>query len=98
MYFTDCRFNVTGPSGFIRETDIPQNLSEYSIQQNVAIDCIWNITVAPGRKVSIYIGLPGKNNVKKVSEKPLTLIVLFRKKIFPNSPMLIHRIGFSCEL
>lgn len=49
----DCRFNKTGVSGTIENRDIPLELTNYSVTQNVPIDCMWNITVAAGYKVSI---------------------------------------------
>nr|XP_046918231.1 uncharacterized protein LOC124498515 isoform X2 [Dermatophagoides farinae] len=47
----DCRFNKTGVSGTIENRDIPLELTNYSVTQNVPIDCMWNITVAAGYKM-----------------------------------------------
>ncbi|XP_017490569.1 PREDICTED: neuropilin and tolloid-like protein 2, partial [Rhagoletis zephyria] len=49
----ECRFNKTGVSGFIFQSDIPAEYNNYSIQNNVSLDCMWNITVAPGYKMYI---------------------------------------------
>lgn len=64
----ECRFNVTTMptlpgvngtdnrtgihSGIIKNTDVPEKLIDYSKQYNVSLECIWNITVTPGWKVS----------------------------------------------
>nr|XP_027203677.1 uncharacterized protein LOC113797486 isoform X1 [Dermatophagoides pteronyssinus] len=47
----ECRFNKTGVSGTIENRDIPLELTNYSVTQNVPIDCMWNITVAAGYKM-----------------------------------------------
>lgn len=40
-------------SGVIKNTDVPENLLNYTKNFNVSLECIWNITVMPGWKVSI---------------------------------------------
>lgn len=40
-------------SGVIRNSDVPDKLINYTKQFNVSLECIWNITVMPGWKVSI---------------------------------------------
>lgn len=52
----ECRFNRTGVSGTIKQKDIPENITDYSIKNNVSLDCMWNITVKPGYKVSCFYG------------------------------------------
>jgi len=39
-------------SGVIRNSDVPDKLIDYTKQFNVSLECIWNITVMPGWKVS----------------------------------------------
>ena len=39
-------------SGVIKNSDVPDKLLEYTRQFNVSLECIWNITVMPGWKVS----------------------------------------------
>lgn len=69
----ECRFNVTSSptflgvngtenrtgihSGIIRHTDVPKNLTDYVTNFNTSLECIWNITVTPGWKVSCAITL-----------------------------------------
>ncbi len=48
---TECRFNKTGVSGLIEHREIPAELANYSVSQDISIDCMWNITVKPGYKV-----------------------------------------------
>lgn len=65
----DCRFNVTAPkpiagnstafksmihSGVIKNNDIPDALLNYTKDYNVTLQCIWNIAVMPGWKVSLF--------------------------------------------
>lgn len=71
----ECRFNVTAVttvtstngtrtgihSGVIRNTDVPDKLLAYSKDFNVSIECIWNITVMPGWKVSKWLLLCGES-------------------------------------
>lgn len=46
--------NRTGiHSGVIRNSDVPDKLIDYTKTFNVSLECIWNITVMPGWKVSI---------------------------------------------
>jgi hypothetical protein len=40
-----------GVSGIISDSEIPAELQNYSISQEISIDCMWNITVQPGYKV-----------------------------------------------
>lgn len=48
--------NRTGiHSGIIRNSDVPEKLIDYSKNYNVSLECIWNITVTPGWKVSCII-------------------------------------------
>ena len=39
-------------SGIIKNSDVPERLIDYSKTWNVSLECIWNITVTPGWKVS----------------------------------------------
>lgn len=39
-------------SGVIKNSDVPENLLNYTKTFNVSLECIWNITVMPGWKVS----------------------------------------------
>lgn len=40
-------------SGVIKNSDVPDKLIDYTRQFNVSLECIWNITVMPGWKVSV---------------------------------------------
>ncbi len=51
MSIKECRFNKTGVSGLIEHREIPAELQNYSVAQELSIDCMWNITVQPGYKV-----------------------------------------------
>lgn len=44
-------------SGNIKYTDVPTNLINYTREYNVSLECIWNITVMPGWKVSFFTQL-----------------------------------------
>lgn len=52
----ECRFNRSGVSGVIKNQDIPIELTNYSVEQQVPIDCMWNITVKEGYKVRRLFG------------------------------------------
>lgn len=39
-------------SGVIKNSDVPLELLNYTKTYNVSLECIWNITVMPGWKVS----------------------------------------------
>lgn len=40
-------------SGLIKNSDVPEQLQNYTKQNNVSLECIWNITVMPGWKVCV---------------------------------------------
>ncbi|XP_054165235.1 neuropilin and tolloid-like protein 2 [Oppia nitens] len=61
----ECRFNKTGVSGIIHHREIPPELQNYSIVEELSIDCIWNITVRPGYQMYLTFndyGLTIPNN------------------------------------
>lgn len=43
-------------SGVIKNSDVPEELIKYSRDFNVSLECIWNITVMSGWKVSFVRG------------------------------------------
>ena len=48
--------NRTGiHSGIIKNSDVPDVLLDYTKEHNVSLECIWNITVTPGWKVSVVL-------------------------------------------
>ncbi|CAG2117100.1 unnamed protein product, partial [Medioppia subpectinata] len=57
-----CRFNKTGVSGLIHHKEIPAELQNYSIAQEISLDCMWNITVLPGYKMYLNFNEYRLNN------------------------------------
>ncbi|CAG2116894.1 unnamed protein product, partial [Medioppia subpectinata] len=60
--YTECRFNKTGVSGLIHHKEIPAELQNYSIAQEISLDCMWNITVLPGYKMYLNFNEYRLNN------------------------------------
>ncbi|CAG2109001.1 unnamed protein product [Medioppia subpectinata] len=50
----ECKFNKTGINGLIKEKEIPAELLNYAIVQELPLDCIWNITVQHGYQIYLY--------------------------------------------
>lgn len=56
-------------SGIIKNSDVPEKLLDYTKEYNTSLECIWNITVMPGWKVSrFFYSLP--LNLRALDDAP----------------------------